>query len=132
MKNKKIKAPIAKGKLAVIYLCLWLGTGLLAGLLHFTTRPRYISISTCAIGSAANRLGPWARLFAVGWPNAGKLPHTPLAIVGFFLLAICAVLIMMSLNSRRWWIQVLSVIIFVPAIICWIFLGFMELMICAS
>ena len=132
MKNEQTKAPIAKGKLVVIYLCLWLGTGLLAGLLHFIARPHYISVSTCAIGSVANLLGPWARLFAAGWPNAGKLPHTPVAIVGFFLLAICAALIMMSLNSRRWWIQVLSVVIFVPAIICWIFLGFMELMICAS
>lgn len=132
MENESVKAPIPKHKLAVIYLGLWLGTGLLAGLLHVINRPHYINIQTCIIGSLANFLGPMARLFAAGWPNAGKMPHTPVAIVGLFLFVICLALVLMSMNSRRRWIQILSIIIFVPAIICWIFLGFMELMICAS
>lgn len=132
MENESTKMPITKLKLAVIYLCLWLCTGLLAGLLHLINRPDYISIKTCIIGSLANFLGPIARLFAMGWPNAGKMPHTPIAIVGLFLFVICVALVLMSMNSQRRWIQILSIIIFVPAIICWIFLGFMELMICAS
>jgi len=126
-----VKVPIAKRRLAVIYLCLWLATGLLAGLLHFVARPDYISIPTCTIGSIANLFGPFARPLAVGWPNAGKMPHAPFAVVGLFLLVICAALILISLNSRRRWIQILSVIIFVPAVICWIFLGFLELKTCA-
>lgn len=132
MEEEHTKAPIAKRKLAVIYLGLWFGAGLLAGLLHFNARPDYISIPTCIIGSIANLFGPWARPIAAGWPNAGKMPHAPVAIVGLFLFVICAALVLMSLNSRRRLIQILSIIIFVPAIICWIFLGFMELMICVS
>ena len=132
VEQKHTKLPIAKRKLIVIYLGLWLGTGLLAGMLHFINRPDYIDIRTCIIGGIANLLGPFARPFAVGWPNAGKMPHAPVAIVGLFLLVICAVLVLMSLNSRRRLIQILSVIIFVSAIICFIFLGFMELMICAT
>jgi hypothetical protein len=131
MVEKNTKAPIAKYKLAIIYVGLWLGAGLLAGRLHFSDRPDYISISTCTLGSIANLFGPWARLLAVDWPNAGKLPHTSLAVVSLFLFAICVILILMSLNSRRRWIQILCIVIFVPAIICWIFLGFMELKICA-
>jgi hypothetical protein len=132
MLKKSTRPPIAKQKLRIIYLCIWLGTGLLAGLFHFSARPDYISTQTCIIGSIANLFGPFARLLATGWPNSGKMPHTPLAVVGLFLLAICIILILMSLNSRRRWIQILSVIIFVPAMICWIFLGFLELMICAK
>ncbi len=131
MVERNAKATIAKHKLAIIYLVLWLGAGLLAGLLHFSDRPDYISVSTCIFGSIANLFGPWARLLAVGWPNAGKLPHTPLAIVSLFLFAICVILILMSLNSRRRWIQILCIVNFVPTIICWIFLGFMELKACA-
>lgn len=131
MVKQSAKPPIAKLKLAIIYLCIWLGTGSLAGLLHFTARPDYISIKTCVIGSIANLFGPFARPLAAGWPNAGKMPHAPFAIVGMFLLVICGALILMSLNSRRRLIQILSVIIFVPAVICWIFLGFLELMTCA-
>jgi len=132
MVKESARPQIAKRKLAIIYLCIWLGTGLLAGLLHFIARPDYISIKTCIIGSIANLLGPFARLFATGWPNAGKMPHAPSATVGLFLLAICIILILMSLNSRRRLIQILSVIIFIPAVVCWIFLGFLELMICAT
>jgi hypothetical protein len=132
MEKEPIKVPITKRKLAVIYLCLWLGAGLLAGLLHILVRPDYISIRTCIIGSFANLLGPWAGLFAAGWPNAGKMPQSPVTIVGLFLFVICVALVLMSMNSRRRWIQILSIIIFVPAIICWILLGFMELMIYAS
>jgi hypothetical protein len=131
MAKESAKPPIAKRKLAIIYLCIWLGTGLLAGLLHFIARPDYISIKTCVIGSIANLFGPFARLFAAGWPNAGKMPHAPLAAVGLFLLAICTILILMSLNSRRRLIQISSVIIFIPALVCWILLGFLELIICA-
>jgi hypothetical protein len=131
MLNESAKPPIAKQKLAAIYLCTWLGTGLLAGLLHFIVRPDHISIKTCVIGSFANLFGPFARLLAVGWPNAGKMPHAPSATVGLFLLAICIILILMSLNSRRRLIQILSVIIFIPAVVCWILLGFLELMSCA-
>jgi hypothetical protein len=131
MAKQFAREPIAKQKLVIIYLCIWLGTGLLAGLLHFIARPDYISIRTCVIGSIANLFGPFARLIAAGWPNAGKMPHTSSAIVGLFLLAICIILILMSLNSRRRSIQILSVIIFIPAVACWIFLGFLELMTCA-
>ncbi len=131
MVKESAKPPIAKRKLAIIYLCLWLGTGLLAGLLHFITRPDYIRIKTCIIGSIANLFGPFARLLAAGWPNAGKMPHAPSATVGLLLLAICIILVLMSLNSRRRLIQILSVIIFIPALVCWILLGFLELMTCA-
>jgi hypothetical protein len=131
MIKESAKPPIPKRKLAIIYLCIWLGSGLPAGLLHFIARPDYISIKTCFIGSIANLFGPFARLLAAGWPNAGKMPQTSSAIVGLFLLIICIILILMSLNSRRRSIQILSVIIFVPALICWIFLGFLELMTCA-
>jgi hypothetical protein len=131
MAEKKTKEPISKLKLAFIYPGFWLGAGLLAGLLHFTTRPDYISISTCILGSVANLFGPWARLLAVGWPNAGKLPHASLAVVSLFLLVTCVILILMSLNSRRRWIQIICIVTFVPAVICWIFLGFMELKACA-
>jgi len=132
MAKESAREPIAKRRLAIIYLFIWLGTGLLAGLLLLIARPDYISTKTCIIAGIANLFGPFVRLLAAGWPNAGKMPHRPSAIVGLFLLAICIILILMSLNSRRRWIQILSVIIFVPALICWIFLGFLELMICAS
>jgi hypothetical protein len=132
MAKESVKPPIAKRKLAIIYLCIWLGSGFLAGLLHFIARPDYISTKTCVIGSFANLLGPFARLFASGWPNAGKMPHAPSTTVGLFLLVICIILVLMSLNSRRRLIQILSVIIFIPALICWILLGFLELMICAA
>ena len=131
MVKQSAKPPIAKRKLAVIYLCIWLGTGLLAELLHFIARPDHISIKTCIIGGIANLFGPFARLLAVGWPNTGKMPHAPLAVVGLFLLAICIILILMSLNSHSRLIQISAVIIFIPALVCWILLGFLELLTCA-
>jgi hypothetical protein len=131
MLKEPAKPPIAKRRLAVIYLFIWLGSGFLAGLLHFIARPDYISVKTCIIGSIANLFGPFARLLATGWPNAGKMPHPPSATVGLFLLVICIILILMSLNSRRRLIQILSIIIFIPAVACWILLGFLELLTCA-
>jgi hypothetical protein len=59
------------------------------------------------------------------------MPNTSSVIVGLFLMVICIILILMSLNSRRRSIQILSFIIFIPALVCWIFLGFLELMTCA-
>ena len=131
MEEKQTKAPIAKSKLAITYLALWFGAGLLAALWHLAVRPDYISVRTCIIGGIANLFGPWVRPLAIGWPNAGKAPHAPLGVVGLVLVGVFAVLVLVSVNSRKKWLQILCLALFVPAILYWIFLGVWELVRCA-
>lgn len=131
MEEEQTKTPIAKRKLAIIYLGLWFGADLVAVLLHLGNRPDYISLQTCIIGGIANLFGPWVRPLASGWPNAGKAPHAPLGVVGLVLVGIFAVLLSVSLSSRKKWLQILCLALYVPAILFWILLGFVELMTCA-
>jgi hypothetical protein len=131
IEEKQTKAPIAKRKLAITYLALWFGAGLVAALFHLLARPDYISLRTCIIGGIANLFGPWVRPLAIGWPNAGKAPHAPLGVVGLVLVGIFAVLVSVSLSSRKRWLQILCLALYVPAIIYWIRLGVLELMTCA-
>lgn len=128
---KHTKPPITKRKLAVIYLLLWLVPGLLAVLLHLIARPHYINLQTCIIGGIANLFGPFARPLAAGWPNAGKPPHPPLVLFGLVLIAVFAALILLSMISRRKWLQILCLFLFVPSVLFWIRLGLRELMTCA-
>jgi hypothetical protein len=129
--KKHTKPPIAKCILALIYLILWLVPGLLAALFHLIARPHYINLKTCIIGGIANLFGPFARPLAAGWPNAGKPPHTPLVPIGLVLIAVFAALILLSMISRRKWLQILCLFLFVPSVLFWIRLGFRELLTCA-
>ena len=131
MEIKHTKPPIAKRKLALIYLILWLVPGLLAALLHLIGRPHYISLKACIIGGFANLFGPFARPLAAGWPNAGKPPHPPLVLFGLVLIAVFTALILISMISCRKWLQILCLFLFVPSVLFWILLGFTELMTCA-
>ncbi len=132
MEEEQTKKPIAKRKLAITYLSLWFGIGLVAVLFHLLARPDYISLRTCIIGGIANLFGPWVRPLAIGWPNAGKAPHAPLGVVGLVLVVVFAVLVLVSMNSRKKWLQILCLALYVPAILFWILLGFVELMTCAE
>jgi hypothetical protein len=127
-----MKEPLSRLKLVVIYVALWLGLGSLAVLTHLIWRPHYISVQACLNGGLANFFGPWARPMAAGWPNAGKPPHFPLVILGGVLLGIFAVLIGASMTGRESWFQMLCIGLFVPAMLLWILLGFVELVCCAS
>jgi len=127
-----MKDPLPKWKLAVIYLVLWLGIGSLAAMAHLVWRPHYINVPTCLNGGLANLFGPWARPLAEGWPNAGKPPHFPLVILGSFLLGFFAILIGASMMGRERRFQMVCIGLFVPAMLFWIFLGFLELVYCAS
>lgn len=131
MVTKQTKQPITKRKLALIYLILWLAPGLLAALFHLIARPKYINLKTCVIGGIANLSGPFVRPLAVGWPNAGKPPHPPLVAIGLILIAVFAALILISMFSRRKWLQILCLVLFVPLVLYWISLGIVELMTCA-
>lgn len=131
MEIKHTKTSITKRKLALIYLILWLVPGLLAALLHLIARPHYINLQTCIVGGIANLFGPFARPLANGWPNAGKPPHPPLVPIGLVLIAVFAALILISMISRRKWLQILCLFLFVPSVLFWILLGFVELMTCA-
>ena len=132
MEIKHAKPPIAKRKLALIYLILWLVPGLLVALLHLLGRPHYINLKACIIGGIANLFGPFARPLAVGWPNAGKPPHPPLVTIGLILIAVFAALILISMIGRKKWLQILCLFLFVPSVLFWILLGFAELMTCAE
>jgi len=112
-------------------LALWFGGGLVAALWHLLARPDYISLRTCIIGGIANLFGPWVRPLASGWPNAGKAPHAPFGVVGLVLVGVFAVLVLVSVSSRKKWLQILCLALFVPAILCWILLGVLELVTCA-
>jgi len=129
---KQTKPPIAKCKLALIYLILWFVPGLLAALLHLIGRPHYINLKTCIIGGIANLFGPFVRPLAAGWPNAGKPPHPPLVPIGLVLITVFAALILLSMISRRKWLQILCLFLFLPSVLFWILLGFVELMVCAE
>lgn len=131
MEEKQTKAPIAKRKLAITYLALWFGAGLVAALWHLVVRPDYISVRTCIIGGIANLFGPWVRPLAIGWPNADKAPHAPLGVLGLVLVGTFAVLVLVSLSSRKRWLQILCLALFVPSIFYWILLGVWELVRCA-
>ena len=127
-----MKDPLSKWKLILIYLVLWFSLSSLAVMAHLVWRPHYISVPTCLNGGLANFFGPWARPLAAGWPNAGKPPHFPLVIFGGLLIGIFAILIGASMMGRERRFQILCIGLFVPAMLFWILLGFMELVYCAS
>jgi hypothetical protein len=133
MEEEQTKTPIAKRKLAITYLGLWFGAGLVAAMFHLLARfDLNISLRTCIIGGIANLFGPWVRPLAIGWPNAGKAPHAPLGMFGLVLVVVFAVLVLVSMKSRKKWLQILCLALYVPAILFWIFLGFAELLTCAE
>lgn len=127
-----MKESLSRFKLAFIYLVLWIGISSLAALALLIWRPHYISVSACLQGSLANFFGPWARPLASDWPNAGKPPHFPLVILGGILLSLFAVLIGASMMGRERSFQILCIGLFIPIMLFWIVLGFVELVYCAS
>jgi len=125
-------APIGTARLAVIYLGLWLGFGVIALAIHLICAPHYIDVPTRVAGGLANLCGPWARPLAAGWPNAGKPPHTPSAALGLMVLVLGLGVATASLLTANRVLQYLCIAAFVPLIVLWIGLGFLELMVCAS
>jgi len=125
-------APISMGRLAVIYLVLWLGFGLIALAIHLICAPHYIDVPTRVAGGLANLCGPWARPLAAGWPNAGKPPHTPSAVLGLGVLVLIVGVTTASLLTANRVLQYLCIAAFVPLVVLWIGLGFLELMVCAA
>ena len=132
MKEHEQSTTIGRPKLAMIYLGLWFGSGLIAALFHISGRPDYISLKVCLIGAIANLFGPWARPIAIGWPNAGKAPPPPFAIAGAIVAVVILVLILRSMFARKKWLQIVCIMLYVPSIGAWIYLGAITLMACAS
>jgi len=125
-------APVTARRLAVIYLAIWLGLGLIALAIHLICAPHYIDVPTRIAGGLANLCGPWARPLATGWPNAGKPPHTPSAALGLMVLVLTIGVVLGSLLTTNRVLQYLCIAAFVPLIALWIGLGFLELMVCAA
>jgi hypothetical protein len=125
-------APMRFGRLALIYLSVWVGCGLFALTLHLVCAPDYIDVPTRIVGGAANLLGPWARPVAGGWPNAGKPPHAPSAFMGLIVLVLMAGVVVASLTLTDRWAQYFCIAAFIFLMAVWIGIGFLELMICAA
>jgi len=124
--------PIRPARMLAIYAVIWLACGGVALLAHLAAAPRYIDTPTRVVGGIANLLGPWARPVADGWPNAGKPPHEPSALIGFVVLVLAAGVILGSLKADSRWAQHFFIAAFVPLAALWIGIGFLELMVCAS
>jgi len=125
-------APVSAARLAIIYLALWLGFGLIALAIHLICAPHYIDVPTRVAGGFANLCGPWARPLAAGWPNAGKPPHAASAAIGPMVLVLVSAVVLGSLVTTNKVLQVLCIAAFVPLTVLWIGLGFLELMVCAA
>jgi len=125
-------APMSFGRLALIYLSVWVGCGLFALMLHLVCVPDYIDTPTRIVGGVANLLGPWARPVAGGWPNAGKPPHAPSAFMGVIVLVLMAGVVVASLRVMEKWVQYLCIAAFIFLMAVWVGIGFLELMICAA
>jgi hypothetical protein len=125
-------APIGVVRLAVVYLAVWLGCGLIALALHLVCAPDYIDASTRVIGGVANLCGPWARPLAAGWPNAGKPPHAPSAAIGLIVLVFITGVTTASLLTANRVLQYLCIAAFGFLVAIWIGVGFLELMVCAA
>lgn len=125
-------APMTLLRLAVFYLIVWLACGMLALLVHLVCAPHYIDIPTRLAGGAANLFGPWARPLASQWPNGGKAPHAPSAFIGRVILVLIGAVILLSITVRDRWFQRACLVAFVPLIVLWIGVGFLELMVCAA
>jgi len=123
-------APVSATRLAVIYLGLWLGLGLIALAIHLICAPHYIDVPTRIAGGLANLCGP--RPLATGWPNAGKPPHAASAAIGLMVLVLMIGVATASLLTTNRVLQYLCVAAFVPLVALWIGLGFLELMVCAA
>lgn len=130
--DRDLHAPISIGRLTVIYLALWLGCGLIVLCIHLFCAPGYIDTSTRIVGGLANLFGPWARPLAAGWPNAGKPPHTPSAVIGVLVFVLMGGVVLASGLTSNKWLQHLCIVAFVPLVALWLGVGLLELMICAE
>jgi hypothetical protein len=125
-------APMSIARLTLVYLALWLGCGLIVLCIHLLCAPDYIDTSTRIVGGLANLFGPWARLLATGWPNAGKPPHTPSVAIGVFVLVLMGAVVLASGLTDNRWLQRLCIVAFVPLVALWLGAGLLELMVCAE
>jgi len=130
--NRDPYAPMSVARLTVVYLALWLGCGLIVLCIHLVCAPGYIDTATRVVGGIANLFGPWARLLATGWPNAGEPPHTPSAAIGLVVFILMSAVILASGLTDNKWLQYLCIAAFVPLVAVWLGVGLLELMICAE
>jgi len=117
-------------RLVVAYLLLWLAPGIIASLVHLCAAPDYIKFSTRILGAVSNLFGSWATIFAKlgDWPNAGEFFDFFYALVQ---TAALVVIVMISLITRKKWVQISCVVLFIPLILWWLYIGLVQLGSCA-
>ena len=122
--------PIKPKNLAAAYLAIWLGTGLIPFSLHIFARPDYVKLSTAIFAGLANLFGLWATIIvkASDFPNAGEFFH-PLhtSVYSAFILAV----VIIPFLIRKRLLQILALLLFVPMIVFWLYLGWAQLASCA-
>jgi hypothetical protein len=89
----------------------------------------YVSTGTAFCAGGVTVLGPWATLAAksTNVPNAGEFFSLPLAL-GLTLGLITVISVSMAVVKR--WVNTLCVVVYIPLILLWVFLGFGQLMSC--
>ena len=129
----KIKTVLYKTRirLGLVYLLFWLVPGAIAFCAHIFVRPDYIRFGTSAFGGLSNLFGPWATVIVKmsDFPNAGEFFNLSYALIH---TAALAAVVIISITSREKWVRVCCVALFVPLILWWLWVGFIQLASCAT
>ena len=129
----KIKAVVYKVRipLGLVYLLFWLVPGALVFWLHIFVRPDYITFGTSAFGGLAILFGPWATVIVKmsDFPNAGEFFNLSYAVIH---TAALAAVVTISMISRKKWVQACCIALFIPLVLWWLRVGFVQLAGCAT
>jgi len=118
--NKRTK------RLAKTYLLLWLLPGVWSVYSLVFGRPHDILLGTSICACIATLFGPWATLVAklVDIRHAGAF-FSPWLAVGLTMGLLATILA--SILSKRKWITVICIGLFIPLILGWSFFGWVQM-----
>lgn len=110
------------------YLWIWLSALLPLAALHVIIRPGGIKVYESLFAGVANLFGPYATyvLLPIHAPNAGEF-HVYFLLPTRVITAAMIAILALPLLSRQRWMRICCLVIFVPILLYWLWLGLWQI-----